>query len=83
MKSADRYIIPTDDAFSREEFGLRLTQSTFANRYPKQKTKFLSNFMNVNIRTYLNSKHSRHHFTTNSIRKILDLQVLISLNFWS
>lgn len=68
------------------EFGLRLTQSVIAQQYTqqilyKQKTKFLSSFVNIN--TYLNSKYFSYYFTINSISKILDLKVIISLNFWS
>lgn len=67
--------------FSPKEFGLRLTHSTIANRYSKQKTKFLSSFVNATIKNYLNSKYSSHHFKINSISKILGLKVITSLNF--
>lgn len=69
MKSADRYIIPTDDAFSPEEFGFRVTHSTMANRYFKQKAKFLSNFVNVTVKFIRTLKYSSCHFTINSIKQ--------------
>lgn len=84
MKSADRYTIPTDDAPSPREFGLILTHSGIANRHSKQKTTLLSTFVNVAIKKHLNSEYSNCYFTTNSISKmILDLEVIIFLNFLS